>query len=213
MKLIRIVLICLTLFFLFIKLFLVQINLADSPESFLVLKNTPAFTSYIAFADYPLEDHIILQGENGYFGDGFYFHVVTWLWIVVPLSFACTYINPKMISKVIKSIRGKSIIKLKYVAVVCVICNVLCLSGLFFRILMIPGNYTGFNILYLLFIPGLTFVAGILVFFMDKKNILPASIVIVFALFTALVIILLYHFNILIPYEIWLKRGMPDPRF
>jgi hypothetical protein len=80
-----------------------------------------------------------------------------------------------------------------------------------FRLLKYPENHVGWNVLWSLvvFLPlaAVSF-AG---YFLDQSRI--ALIIAIFAVISALAVFALYQFNILVPYEIWLKRGMPNRPF
>lgn len=80
-----------------------------------------------------------------------------------------------------------------------------------FRLFKYPENHVGWNVLWslVLFVP----LAGISLtdyFFGQSRLSLTIAI---FAVISAVAVFALYQFNILVPYEIWLKRGMPPRPF
>lgn len=88
-----------------------------------------------------------------------------------------------------------------------------CLTVLFwilitYRIIAYPENYIGFNILYFL---GLFIISGLLGI-VAWKPVFPrfAKLFIIYNIISMLLILVIYYGNILIPYELWLKLGMPE---
>jgi hypothetical protein len=76
--------------------------------------------------------------------------------------------------------------------------------ALLFRILQYPAPHTGFNVLLL----SPLFVAGTALGVLRRRWVLLAMSLASLALLAAL-----YQMNVLVPYEVWLKRGMPDRPF
>lgn len=72
------------------------------------------------------------------------------------------------------------------------------------RILHYPAPHTGFNILLL--IP--VFLAGLAIGARQRRWVLLAISVASLAFLGVL-----YQMNVLVPYEVWLKRGMPERPF
>lgn len=90
-------------------------------------------------------------------------------------------------------------------------CGVLFWIFVAFRILRYPENHIGFNILAAI-VPFLMLVAAAgAAFYFDRSNI--KLVIAVFAVLSIVLIAAMYHFNILVPYEVWLKRGMPPRPF
>ncbi len=80
-----------------------------------------------------------------------------------------------------------------------------------FRIVRYPENHVGWNILFSL---GLFVVLAAVSFagYYFSRSALAAALG-VFAVISVAAVFVIYHFNILIPYEVWLKRGMPPRPF
>lgn len=91
--------------------------------------------------------------------------------------------------------------------------NVLILVALFWtaivcRVLLSPENHIGFNLFWLM--PLFLFGAGIGFWFRDGKL---GGWTIVACTVSMVLLLLMYFFNVLLPYEVWLRRGMPQRPF
>lgn len=74
-----------------------------------------------------------------------------------------------------------------------------------------PENHVGWNVLWSLTPFGLLAVAALLHWRLSQSHF--SVWIMIFALLSGLLALGIYHFDILLPYEIWLERGMPDRPF
>jgi len=76
-----------------------------------------------------------------------------------------------------------------------------------YRLLCFSENHIGWNVLYATILFGaLSGLAGLKILASNERW---AKALLAYAVLSGLGVMLLYCFNILIPYEIWLDRGMP----
>jgi hypothetical protein len=80
-----------------------------------------------------------------------------------------------------------------------------------FRLFKYSENHIGWNVLWSLaiFLPLAGF--SLTEYFLSQRRL--SLIIAIFAIVSTLAVFALYQFNILIPYEIWIKRGMPKRPF
>lgn len=80
-----------------------------------------------------------------------------------------------------------------------------------YRLLRYPENHVGWNVLYA------TILFGLLAALAGASALLSgdrwAPGLLVYAVLSGLGIVLMYRYNVLIPYEVWLDRGMPPRPF
>ena len=91
--------------------------------------------------------------------------------------------------------------------------GVASLGLIFYRVLMFGDNHVGWNVLILLPIFG---AIALLALFRRTQSNGSDGInyaLIVFGIFSAILIAAVYHFNVLLPYEVWIERGMPERPF
>lgn len=91
--------------------------------------------------------------------------------------------------------------------------GVITLGLIFYRVLMFSDNHVGWNVLFLLPIFG---VIALLALIRRTQSIGSHGInhaLIAFGILSAILVGVVYHFNILLPYEVWIKRGMPERPF
>nr|WP_086940410.1 hypothetical protein [Thaumasiovibrio occultus] len=80
-----------------------------------------------------------------------------------------------------------------------------------YRVMSDPGNHWGFNILWLNSIFVLLLVMNFTLPWTTRLR--RRAAVGIYSLMAIGMIIAMYHFNVLLPYEVWLDRGMPDRPF
>ena len=76
-----------------------------------------------------------------------------------------------------------------------------------FRLVRYDENYMGWNILLIIPIFAIVLFTSFFKFYAFRD--LFSVVLVLFAVVSILAILAMYHFNVLLPYEIWLKRGMP----
>ena len=79
------------------------------------------------------------------------------------------------------------------------------------RIALVPGNHIGGNILWAMVLGGIGLGAGG-VCWLQGRRLLGLSLLVLGA-FSIVGVFVLDRFNILVYYETWLKRGMPERPF
>lgn len=80
-----------------------------------------------------------------------------------------------------------------------------------FRIGKYPENHVGWNILWANGLFALLAIVALIHWFQDGGKF--AIVVIVFCCISSIVATSFYYFDVLVPYETWLKRGMPERPF
>lgn len=80
-----------------------------------------------------------------------------------------------------------------------------------YRFLNYPENHLGWNILWSLLVFG---ILGLLSTFEWFRFGSKLSIFLLgFSVVSSILVLCMYYFNVFVPYEIWLKRGMPERPF
>ena len=82
-----------------------------------------------------------------------------------------------------------------------------------FRIFRYPENHLGYSVLYLLPLFAATVAAGAWRRATLGRFDRLASLLCIVGVGSAAAVCVLYQGNILVPYEVWLKRGMPERPF
>lgn len=83
--------------------------------------------------------------------------------------------------------------------------------GVIFRLLDNSENYIGINFYYVVFLCIFLFFTSWMAFKNDKG--MMAKYGVLYAVISMLGLAFLYFGNILLPYEIWLEKGMPERLF
>lgn len=99
----------------------------------------------------------------------------------------------------------KSITILNYTFV---LLSFICWSYIAFRIFSYQENHVGWNILHLNILFAVIAITSIVSYMQTKQTI--KIIFFMYALISAGLIYYCYTDNILIPYEVWVERGMPE---
>ena len=86
-------------------------------------------------------------------------------------------------------------------------------SYIVFRILKYSENHIGWNILYLIPLFLAIIALSLLRLYLNQWTGFINYFLLLFGFISIVAIFGIYYFNILIPYEIWLKRGMPERPF
>lgn len=80
-----------------------------------------------------------------------------------------------------------------------------------YRIVNYSENHVGWNILWSLYLFVTFSVSSIAREYLFKEKI--NRVFIIFSIISIILVFGLYFFNILLPYEVWLQRGMPSRPF
>ena len=205
---------------LFIKVYTAQVTYHDDPTVYLVLKRAPSLDNYVVDKDCPDKSRVIIMDENDYVGSTIYSHVVSWGWIVIPMM--GVMLNVVALKKRYFAQFGKYL-RANYVSILAkvlkltawglLVLSILCWGLILFRIIEYPENHIGFNILWLNVLFCGVLIVGLLWLAISRELDRLAAALVAIGIASTIGILCLYYYDILVPYDEWLRRGMPDRPF
>ncbi len=89
--------------------------------------------------------------------------------------------------------------------------TLICWLYIIFRLVKYTDNHVGWNPLLLCLLFGVLAALSGFIFYSTKKKI--QLLIFIYSLFSAGTIYYFYSANILLPYEVWTERGMPERPF
>ncbi len=153
-------------------------------------------------------------------GEPVYNRLISWGWIVIPTMGVLLNMvarGEKHLAQFFKFLQVNYLLILRMVQKLTswgllVLCT-LCWGLIAARIIKYPENHIAFNVLWLNVLFGGILTFGLLSWGISKRFDWLNVTVIAIALASIIGVLCLYYWNILVPYEEWIRRGMPDRPF
>lgn len=179
-----------------IKFLTFSYYLADDPESGLCISPNFSFSNSHLIED---KSHYItiLSTENEFIGERVYHFLMSWGWGLALVTVIISLLP------LFKRDFHKTLLTFFSLFTGTV------WSGILFRLLSSSVNYIGFNYVNLQYVFGLFIFLFMRKLFVGKTLRRSDYICIIVAVISVVILHLLQYFNILLPYELWLQRGMP----
>jgi hypothetical protein len=207
-----------TLLTLLLKLWTVEAWEADDLTARLLLKRAPSWTSHIVAGreqQNALASRVLLASENGFPGDNLYRFLVGWGWFVLPLVWAGVAAWPRIRRFAPRCLADRPwhLSVLTIMVWASGLLSLGTLGWLVFSVATHDANHVAWDPwrLYPVFVGSLA--VAVVRAVVVRRLTRISWLLLLLAIAGVLSLAAVDRFNVLVEYEEWLKRGLPDRPF